>query len=175
MLIEMLRYECVTLANHHGLIPMLNPEKGGGFDRTPHGDLVAKVYGVIAASPQVLGTSVRDDPSVGEITAPIERPDGEGWGLSTAPAVADALLRESNGAIHWLAMNRSTQSRDVDLHLGDLGVTVADVSALQFYTTATLQDPPFEGTLDLIAPPVEDVVAHQLTDGVVLMSATSSL
>lgn len=172
MYIEMLKYSTITLANHHGMVPMLNPIYDENhvllqFDRTTHGDIAAHMNGLLSRSPTVLATSIS---GAGEVVAPIVDPNGNGWGGFAASSISDVLV-DIDSELHWLAINREALPQEVAIQVGEIGVTVGDIEVTRFYTTQLLEPPdPFAGTLDLFEPATIDIIEADIVDGVVTLT-----
>ncbi len=158
MYLEMLKYNSLTLANHHGMVPMLNPiydedDNLLRFERTTHGDLVAYLNKLYASAPIVLSSSIE---GAGEVTSPIVNPNGSGWGGNSVSSIADVFFQRED-EYHWLAINRESIIQDVVLQLHEIEIQRAAIEVARFYTTEVL--PPedtFDGTLDLLAPATQD-------------------
>lgn len=168
MYLELLRYDQIDLANAHYMIKFLNPDENVVFDPYSPSGMQRHFNELIVASSAVGWSSVRTDPATGSVIAPIDTGD-EGWGGEHAPAIADALLSCSDEEFHWVAVNRLAQSRQVDLHVGDLGVGLTRV-------TRTAWEPPGvdqEGTVLLMEPPLVSVQEMPApTNGVLSLELT---
>ena len=169
MFVEMLKYDSIEIANHHGMVPMLRPVYDENdnllkFDRTTHGDITAHMNELLSKGPTVLETTVVN---VGEVTAPIVDPNGNGWGTHSVSSIS-AVLVETDDTYHWIGVNRSADDQEVALNLGDLNISAADVQVYQFYTDALLpKSDPFFETLDLFQPATQETIVLTLANGMV--------